>query len=180
MNRQTFRARATIAATALVVSSCASVSPNVPLRGDCETIVQLVGKWEGVYSAEASGRSGVISFSLRAGSDTAQGDVLMVPRNDQNTGNTAADDPIRKPPPSVALLTIRFVAAARNEIRGVLDPYTDPVCGCLLTTRFQGRLNGDEITGTFESTGTEIFHGTTQGKWSVRRSPLTGRSEKRF
>jgi hypothetical protein len=67
------------------------------------------------------------------------------------------------------LLAISFVRVSGNSVRGTLEPYRDPVCGCRVQTVFDGRLNGDVITGTYET-----FHVDTQdrrdGTWTVRRS----------
>lgn len=162
-----------VSAAMVLASACATIPAKVPVRGDPDSISQLVGNWEGTYSSDVTGRSGIITFNLRAASDTAQGDVIMIPRTDRGQSNVGSDDAVRRPVPSAAVLTIRFVRAADNQLTGVLDPYTDPDCGCLLTTRFVGRLNSDDINGTFTSTGLGVFHGTTRGTWSVRRKTLT-------
>jgi len=39
----------------------------------------LTGEWAGDYSSVESGRSGSISFTLRAAGDSAFGDVVMIP-----------------------------------------------------------------------------------------------------
>ena len=160
---------AALVAAGMLLTACATVVSNVPVRGDPNTINKLVGSWEGVYSSSATGRSGIISFQLRAGTDTAQGEVIMIPRSDRDQ-MISPDEVLRRRTAPAELLTIRFVAAEDDKIVGMLDPYTDPVCGCILSTRFIGRLRGDDIKGTFTSTGSEIFHGTTTGTWSVRRN----------
>ena len=170
MTRQMKVVGVALVAASMFVTACATVASNVPVRGDPNTIRKLVGNWEGVYSSSATGRSGIITFALRAGTDTAQGEVIMIPRSDRDQMNVS-DDVIRRRTAPAELLTIRFVAASDDRIVGRLDPYTDPVCGCMLTTRFVGKLNGDEIKGTFTSTGSEVFHNTTDGTWSVRRTP---------
>ncbi len=154
----------------LLATACASVAPNVPVRGDSRSVRALVGSWEGVYSSAVTGRSGIISFQLRAETDTAQGEVFMIPRSDREQFNMPPDDVANRRTAPASLLTIRFVRAANDELTGVLDPYPDPVCACTLTTRFVGRLRGEEIKGTFTSTGSGIFHGITDGVWSVRKT----------
>lgn len=161
---------AAVAASLLVTAACKTVVPNVPVRGDVNTITQLVGSWEGVYKSESTGRSGMIQFELRAGKDTAQGQVIMIAANQQDRMNITPEDPARRPMPTATLLTIRFMRAVDDQVVGLLDPYEDPNCGCMLTTRFFGRLTRDEIKGTFETRGTGIFHENTTGIWSVRRN----------
>lgn len=158
-----------IASVLMMATACTTVAANVPVRGDPSSISKLVGNWEGTYSSDVTGRSGIITFNLRTATDTAQGDVIMIPRTDRGQANVPQDEANRHLSQPAAVLTIRFVRATDNQLLGVLDPYTDPDCGCLLTTRFFGRMNGDEINGTFTSTGSGISHGTTRGTWSVQR-----------
>ena len=47
------------------------------------------------------------------------------------------------------VLRIDFVQAARGQISGRLQPYRDPACGCILSTTFEGKLEGNQIAGTF-------------------------------
>lgn len=169
MTRTRYALGALAGIVSICVTACATVSPNVPVRGDPNTIRKLVGSWEGEYSGATTGRSGTISFTLKADTDTAQGEIIMIPRNDRDGLNLPPNDVLRQRAVPASLLTIRFVAAEDNEVVGVLDPYPDPECGCTLITRFYGRLRGDEIKGTFTSNGSEIFHNATQGTWSVRR-----------
>lgn len=158
--------------SAALLSACAPVLSNVAVRGDSGSVSQLVGQWEGEYRSEETGRNGFITFKLRAGADTAQGDVIMTYRMARASVNSSAEEYARVLSPSMQVLTIRFVRAEDDEVLGILDPYTDPVCGCPLTTRFRGRLRGDEIRGTYETRPAEIFHKPTTGEWSAKRVPV--------
>lgn len=166
------RPRAGLRAAMLLLALCAACAPvlsKTPIDGDRDSISQLVGRWEGNYSSTATGRSGQITFELRAGTDTAQGDVMMTSRSNDPVGAYSGGDVMLAPRQSSRVLTIRFVRVRGDEVLGVLDPYTDPVCGCLLQTRFLGRLRGNEIKGTFETRSADFFHHPTAGEWSVRR-----------
>ena len=56
---------------------------------------------------------------------------------------------------------------------GRLDPYSDPECGCRLTTVFTGDLSSPTvIEGTFESSGSTPMHPLTKGTWKVKRTSL--------
>src|SRR5439155_426315 len=69
------------AALAALVTACAAAhQPRVPLAGTAGDPAALAGQWEGSYSSAATGRSGSISFTLSASSDSAFGDVVMIPR----------------------------------------------------------------------------------------------------
>src|SRR2546426_8162305 len=63
------------------LSACTPTPPPpVPLAGTAKDVAALAGQWEGSYASAATGRSGSISFTLSAGSDSAFGDVIMIPR----------------------------------------------------------------------------------------------------
>jgi hypothetical protein len=161
--------RATLSgALALASLACASIPSKTPVEGPPNATARLVGQWEGTYDSDETGRSGVISFRLRAAADTAQGEIIM----------TAHGTPSRADPGAVptyafsaanAPITIRFVIVNGSDVTGRLDPYTDPECGCTLKTTFHGVLEGDVIKGTFHSEGNGFFHQPANGTWRVTR-----------
>ncbi len=155
---------------ALTLSACGASRAPVPLVGQSADISALAGEWSGDYSSAESGRSGSISFTLRAAGDSAFGDVVMVPaawgrplvpwRQENAIGSNQA-------PAASTVLTIRFVRVEHGHVSGTLDPYADPQTGARLLTRFSGELNGNTITGTYT---TQLPSGETQsGRWSVQR-----------
>ena len=157
--------------TLLVValSACGASRAPVPLVGQSADVSALTGEWSGDYSSAESGRSGSISFTLRAAGDSAFGDVVMVPTawgrplmpwQQQNAAGT-------NQPPASTVLTIRFVRVEHGHVSGTLDPYADPQTGARLLTRFSGELNGNTITGTYT---TQLPSGAEQtGRWTVQR-----------
>lgn len=152
-----------------VLAGCASVPSPTPVSGNPAAIDQLAGEWEGVYTSAETGRSGSIAFVLRAGSDTAQGDVVMTPRHALDASGSGDRHP-RATGAAAELLTIRFVFVSDGEVRGVLDPYRDPDCGCTLTTTFRGLVRGDVIEGSFVSEGEGMHHLPARGRWRVVRT----------
>jgi hypothetical protein len=137
--------------------------------GAASDVNALIGQWDGSYDSNDGSRTGSIDFHLKAGADTATGDVLMVPRDwgrpleayDRQAGTAADIPPARN-------LTIRFVRVKGDTVSGRLDPYRDPVCGCRLLTVFRGVLKGDRLQGTYETLHEES--GTTsQGTWKAER-----------
>lgn len=167
MTRRQFH-RAIVAATfSMAALACAPTMSRTPVTGT--SVARLVGEWQGTYESLETGRSGTISFALRALSDTAQGEILITGRP---IAGTDVDNPahhqhsVAAPPPP---LTIRFVAVRGDEVSGTLDPYPDPECGCQLRTVFLGTIMGDEIRGTFESNGSGFFHVPSRGTWRVTR-----------
>lgn len=163
--------RRVIGGSALVllgtVVACAGSPRRVPLYGDAS---HLTGTWRGQYTSDESGRAGSIAFELEAGRDTARGDVLMfVPRSPQEAPSfQPAGTWQAPPPPDARSLTIRFVQVDADRVRGRLDPYPDPDCGCTVETVFVGRLQGDVIAGTFTTRHLDRDR-LQRGSWRVRR-----------
>jgi len=163
--------RAPILSTLLAVAlgACGASRAPVPLVGSSSDVSALAGEWAGDYSSAQSGRSGSISFTLRATDDSAFGDVVMVPTawgrplvpwRDQSVsaGNQS---------PQSTVLTIRFVRVEQGHVSGTLDPYADPQTGARLLTTFAGQLNGKTIEGTYTTT---LPSGETQtGRWTVQK-----------
>lgn len=162
--------RSTVATfLALALSACGASRSPVPLVGPSADIKPLAGEWAGDYSSAESGRSGSITFTLRAAGDSAFGDVVMVPAawgqplrpwRDQNVAGA-------NQPPASTVLTIHFVRVEHGHVSGTLDPYADPQTGVRLLTTFNGELNGNTIAGTYT---TRLPSGNTQtGRWTVQR-----------
>ena len=163
-------AKGCLVAIALIMAGCSTAPAPVPVVGTPTDLGRLTGEWGGEYQGQTSGRSGSIVFKLAAGADTAFGDVVMIPR-ERRESRLPVQDPSAGLPTSRALevLSIAFVRAADGGLSGRLIPYRDPECDCLLITRFQGRIRGDVIEGTFTSTPAE--GGATQtGTWKVKRN----------
>jgi hypothetical protein len=159
---------ASLAAASLLLAACAANQPSVPLVGRSADVAALTGEWTGEYSSTESGRSGNISFTLRAAADSAFGDVVMIPVGWGRPlapwrGETAT--PAQRPMTEV--LTINFVRVEQGRVNGTLAPYADPQTGARLLTTFTGQLSGNTITGTYT---TRLPSGETQtGRWSVQR-----------
>jgi hypothetical protein len=160
--------RITSTAALGLVLGCASAPPAIQLDAAPSEVAALAGEWHGEYGSSSSGRHGSVLFVLRPGSDSAYGEVLMVPAGYAVPRNAAeAAEQIRRPVPQV--LGVAFVHIEHGTFAGRLEPYRDPGCGCPLTTIFSGRLvEPDVIRGTFTTTGPP-GHATHTGEWSVRR-----------
>jgi hypothetical protein len=157
-------------AVTLLTGACSSAISKAPVQGTASDVSQLVGEWQGDYNGGATGRRGLIAFRLRAGADTAEGDVIMQSRG---LNDPAIPDAAAVPWESLRTdrqpLSIRFVFVSAGQVSGVLDPYRDPDCGCTLTTTFRGTLRGDVIEGTYHSEGESISHIPQDGQWRVKR-----------
>ncbi len=165
-----FRHASLAAATLpMLLAGCAASHTPVPVVGPSADIAALAGEWVGEYSSTESGRSGNITFTLRAAADSAFGDVVMIPagwgRPLAPWRGEAAAPPTPRPQPEV--LTINFVRVEQGHVNGTLAPYADPQTGARLVTTFTGTLSGNTIAGTYT---TRLPSGGTQtGRWTVQR-----------
>jgi len=164
--RHTFRAALFTAGVA--VMACAYNPPPIPVVAAPHDLDRLVGVWNGEYQTTRVERAGTISFTLAAGSDSAYGDVTMIPRmNDsRNQFDTRLGTPAQLPRP----LRITFVRMQGGDVSGALDPYVDPDLGCMVETRFRGALrDARTLQGTFvtrDETGAIVQRGT----WKVTKA----------
>lgn len=161
-----------LVAAMIVTAGCVGPGLPVPIRG---TVEPLVGEWVGDYSSKETGRSGSIVFTLAAGTDTARGDVMMVPANIEMPMPTTDPDPTHRHP---QFLKISFVRCEGNDVTGWLDPYPDPDTGERVSTTFEGTIKGDKLQGTY----TSYLEGSNRrrvGTWTVSRkakpAPATNR-----
>ncbi len=155
-----------------LVAACnsAPVQP-VPMRGAAADIAALAGEWDGTYESDDGERRGSIDFHVRGESDTAFGDVVMIPQGfgrqlearERRPGESLDET---TPPP----LLIRFVAISGGEVSGEMESYFDPVCGCRKTAVFRGRLTGDTLRGKYH-TYRELGGPPDTGTWRAERKP---------
>jgi hypothetical protein len=134
--------------------------------GPATELDSLAGEWAGEYWSADTGRSGSIHFRLEADDSAAWGDVTMFP----GSGLPGAAE-VREPATArlgAQALTIRFVRVANGQVSGTLDPYEDPVCGCMLSTVFTGVVAADHVEGSFVARGPAGRQEST-GRWRVER-----------
>lgn len=160
--------RRSTALLTLLLAACQYHPQVVPLAGESHEIQQLTGRWEGRYTGVESGRTGTITFEVNARGDSAYGDVLLtvpgfleppipIDPRDVHLAHVATGD----------LLSIQFVRIAGNEVRGTIEPYRAPDCGCVVSTAFTGRIDGNRVSGRFV---TRLPNGRRQhGTWRVGR-----------
>ena len=151
----------------LLLGACVAPGTPVPVKGDVQT---LVGYWSGEYSSIESGRSGSIMFNFVAGTDTAQGDVLMIPAwpgPNYTSQYVPPEEPVSPPEP----LRIQLVRVFGDQVAGQLSPYTDPDCGCQARTIFSGRLEGNTLDGNYHTYRTNGE--TVTGRWRVTRKQVS-------
>ena len=142
---------------ALVAGACALNPAPVPVVGDSRDITSLTGEWLGEYRGQDNGRTGSILFRLAAGTDTAHGDVIMVPRASSGLAPDHPESHLVHAHTQVAVsraLSIRFVDVTGRQITGVIDLYPSPDCECQLLTTFRGERRGNRIEGSFTTVHT--------------------------
>jgi hypothetical protein len=141
--------------------------PPVSVSASNAEAQQLAGRWSGSYVGISTGRHGSIVFALQASNGSARGDVVMIA--DDRSKPTGTDERARVAMPIVQPLKIQFVVISGRQVTGMLEPYEDPACHCLLSTTFVGQLDGDLIKGDFVTWGGSNA-APQRGTWSVRRS----------
>lgn len=156
-------------------ASCMGGASPVTVVGAQSDLGALAGTWFGEYSSILTGRSGTISFALRASDDSAFGSVVMTPKGApgplrpwQDPSLTERQGPIE--------LTISFVRITNRRITGALAPYADPASHEPLHTTFEGEVTADTIVGTFT---TRPFSSSSEGPTGTWRVQRTKRSEPR-
>ena len=157
----------------LAAVACAPRLPPVALEGSSADLAQLVGEWSGDYVSDATTKAGgSIAFTLMGTEEIAYGDVLMIRRGALRPfGRFDPDRPVL-PNASLQSLTILVVRAHDGFLTGELDPYWDPDRECRAVTVFTGRIRGNTIVGTYETTYRGPFARQT-GTWRVVRKPAT-------
>jgi hypothetical protein len=156
-----------VSLAAMLAVGCTSQSMPVRLQGDPLAIASLAGRWTGEYWGGAAGRGGSLAFTLRAGSDSLFGDVTMVdPKGEQLR---AADqmEVHRMHVQSAQGLRIDFAAVQADSVRGTLEPYIGPDCGCIVSSTFFGQVKGDRISGRFETRNAGRI--LAEGTWEMKR-----------
>lgn len=154
---------------ACTILACGTSRTPVPLVGASSDVSALTGEWAGEYSSGESGRSGSITFTLRASDDSAFGDVVMIPTGLGRPVKPYSEQPVggSNTPSPTTVLKIRFVRVEQGHVSGTLDVYADPQTGERLFTTFTGALKGNTIEGTYT---TRLQTGVTQtGRWSVQK-----------
>ncbi len=167
------RMRTGLAAIGLwVVTTGCTPMPPVALTATPADLEILAGEWAGEYESAALGRRGRIEFKLKAGTDEARGDVLMVPRGSGTpyTPRPSHDATPAPATPSFELLTIRFIRASNGSIVGRLDRYWDPDRNCFADSAFNGHVGVGVVEGTFKTTF-ECGAGEATGTWKASKKP---------
>ena len=154
----------------MVVAAGCTPMPTVALQATPADLEILAGEWGGEYESAALGRRGSIEFKLKAGTDEAFGDVLMVPRGRQLPYQPRPhyDVPDARTMPVSELLTIRFIRASDGSVSGMLDRYWDPDRECFANTTFRGRIGLGIVEGTFRTTF-ECGAGEATGTWTATK-----------
>ncbi|HWA14908.1 MAG TPA: hypothetical protein VG817_00645 [Gemmatimonadales bacterium] len=163
MNKRIFAGLCTL------LVACHQAMPTVTVQGDPGWIAAMVGRWEGTYESEKTGREGTLQFELAGVGDTARGEILMLPAwsdepfQGSNRGEPREPRPLRSP----TVIPIRFVKIEGGQVLGQLDPYLDPDCRCKVTTSFIGSVDGEDVQGIFAIRGMSAW--LAFGEWRAHR-----------
>jgi hypothetical protein len=143
--------------------------PAVPVEGSARDLRWLAGDWVGEFASSRDGRRGVIAFSLAAGRDTAEGQVVFTGPSPP-PGCTDPVSAATTPRPSGRIvLTFARINVGDRTVGGWLRPYPDPELGCLMDTWFEGELWGDTLTGQYFSHPADTARALRLGTWWAAR-----------
>jgi hypothetical protein len=159
-----------IRALAMLLTTACGMSPApapVPVEGAQTELATLAGRWEGRYRGEGESRYGTVAFMLRAGADTARGEVHMTFAPSLRLYGEPKEDPLARTP--CTTIDIAVVRVEGNTVRGTLAPYWDPDCECRTRTVFEGEVRGDSIAGTFTSRREVESAPVLKGRWFAVR-----------
>ena len=147
------------------LAACTYRPSLFPMYGRIDDRSRLAGDWFGEFTSEHPDRSGSIAFQLEPGRDSASGEVSV---QTSSVGQRVRyQEQGSYPRASTArVLRIRYVRASESTVEGVLEPYHDPDCDCMVTTTFLGIVRGDSIIGEYVSRGRWT---TRQGAWRMGR-----------
>jgi hypothetical protein len=167
MSRGSFCIRAVLAAS---IVACAARTPSIELTSSDFDLNPLVGEWRGDYSSAATGRTGTIAFTLRAGEGVASGNVVMIPRADSLLTDEEREALGSTSSGGKSVLKIRFIRKQGGTVSGTLDPYRDPDCACMVTTAFEGVFrDARTIEGNFTTVPSTPGASVTGGRWNAIR-----------
>jgi hypothetical protein len=162
----------------ILVGACglAPSPPPVPVQGQDEEISAFSGEWSGRYSSKATGRHGTIRFNLPENADTGYGEVEITfsPSLEMTRQAAAADYPKAHPEElsqePCTSIGIRVVRIEDNLVRGTMAPYWDPDCECRANTVFEGKLEGNQVKGSFSTRRESKRQPLAVGEWRAERS----------
>ena len=158
------------AIVALGTLGCALNPAPVAISADPEGRALVLGDWSGTYYTTDGGRAGSIVFQFHQHDSTGIecfGDVVMsLPTNRQYP--SGEESGISAPEETVQLLIIDFVRVTGHEVSGTMAPYRDPDTGEMLSTTFEGWIDGDKISGKLIT----VHSGSGKeevGSWEISR-----------
>lgn len=155
--------RLVLALVAMATSACGGFQYAIPLMGPADDRAALAGHWEGEFQADAGRRSGIVDFDLAAAADTAFGLAALIPHDLR-----AAEGPRANRRAPSQSLEIEFIEIEGDRVRGALRIYRDPFDDERIRTTFQGIVQGDDLTGTYEAESLDSGR-VIRGRWEMRR-----------
>jgi hypothetical protein len=161
----------------LIGAGACRVAPSpapVPVEGPDEDISAFTGEWAGRYQSKATGRHGVIRFSLPEQADTGYGEVEITFSPSLRLSREASDaDPKdhsnELQPTPCTVIGITVVRIENSLVRGTMTPYWDPDCDCRAHTVFEGKLERNRITGTYSTRLEGSDRPILTGEWRAER-----------
>lgn len=160
-----------LALVALVMACAVQPTPE-PTPSQPADLAAMNGHWIGEYSNSESGRSGSISMSLRSWSDSAAGDLVMVPRGAAPLLAADVSSHVARGV-SAEVLHLTFKRVSGGMVEATVEPYFSPDCACQVSMVLQGTPEKRLIAGEFVLMSARGLR--QQGRWSVERHQVASR-----
>lgn len=168
MSRSLSRAAALLAlAAACSVQPAPQLAPSQPAD-----LAAMNGNWVGEYTNSETGRSGSIAMSLRSWSDSAAGDLVLVPNGSSPLLAVDVAGHVARGV-SAEVLRLSFKPVAGGMVEATVEPYFSSDCTCAVTMVLQATPEKNLIAGEFVLSSTRGLR--QQGKWSVSRQMIASR-----
>lgn len=158
----------------IVLAGCGGprrAAPLAPVQvtGTARDLWVLAGDWAGEFASSRTSRRGRIAFRLRAGRDTAQGQVVFSGPTPPPGCTDAVSVATEPRPTGEIVLTFARVTVGGRSVGGWLRPYPDPELGCPVDTWFEGTVRGDTLSGMYFSHPADAAASVRLGTWWVAR-----------
>lgn len=165
----------------IAIAAVASCQPMhtaapVPVQGSPDQLSAISGEWSGRYWSKATGRHGIIRFSLGENADTGLGEVEITFSPSLRAGRYASAADGNKnhhtdnlEPDACTTIALTLVRVEQDRVLGTMAPYWDPDCDCRAQTVFEGKISGNIIAGTFSSRRESSDRRLLTGQWRVER-----------
>lgn len=158
--------KSVLVVAALALAGCAGRPESAPTPQVSADLAAMNGYWVGEFETYQAGSRGSITLTVRSSTDTAFGDIVIVPSGFRPV--VAADVKTHlNHSAAPEMLRVSFKRVFGGMVEGVVEDYFSERCGCVVTTLLQGTPTKNQIAGEFVTSDNRGVR--ERGTWSVER-----------